>query len=138
MGLPTVAFGKKKCVFCLFRWESISERCVEESCSTLRLVSDFLIAVILGSTRCVLHHVIRKLCCGLGHILSDAICKPAVTLFFNGLLWPLVAGLVQLSRGVVLIIGPLLEVWSVLMSWVTQVARACRLVTINNKTYHTP
>ena len=63
----------------------------------MRIVSDFLIAVVLGSLHCVLNHVVRKLCCGLGHILSDALCKPLVTLCFNGLLWPLIAGMVQVS-----------------------------------------
>lgn len=109
---------------------------MEECCSTLRLVTDFLIAVILGSTHCILRHVLGKLCCGLGHILADALCKPLVVLIFNGLLWPLVAGCVQLSKGTVLVVGPLLEILGVVMSWVVQVARACRLVTVNNKPFH--
>lgn len=115
------------------RCEVRSQRCVEEVCSSFRLVSDFIIAVILGSTHCLLQHVLRKLCCGLAHIASDALYKPLVTLCFNGFLWPLVAALVQLSRGGVLIVGPLLEVASVLMSWLVQIARVCRLVSITTR-----
>jgi hypothetical protein len=120
------------------RFEKRSQRCVEEFCSALRLVSDFLIAFILGSAHCLLNHVFRKLCCGLGQILSDSLCKPLVTTCFNGFLWPLMAAVVQISRGVVLIIGPLLEIVGVLMSWVVQIVRNCRLVAITNKSYQTP
>ncbi len=109
-----------------------------ELCSTLRLASDLVIAVILGSTHCLLNHIIRKLCCGLGQVLSDSLYKPLLTLCFNGFLWPAVAALVQFSRGLVLVVGPCLEIVGVLMSWVVQAFRACRLVVVNNKTYQIP
>ncbi len=119
------------------KWERMSQRCVEEFFSSLRLISDFMIIFTLGLANCLLNHVLRKLCCGLGHILADSIYKPGVTLLFNGFMWPILSLWVQLSKGVVLVMGPLLEVVGVLMSWVVQVARACRLVTISNKTLKT-
>lgn len=108
---------------------------VQECCASIRLVTDFIIAVLLGSAHCLLHHGIRKLLCGLGHITADAFCKPLSVLCFNGVFWPLSAGLVQLSRAFVLFLGPLLEVVGVVMSWTVQVARACRLVVISNRTF---
>ena len=111
---------------------------MEEVCSALRLVSDFIIIIILGSAHCLLNHILRKLCCGLGRILTDSLFKPLVTLLFNGIAWPMVAACAQLSRGTVLVIGPLLEVVAVLMSWVVQLFRACRLVNITNKSYQLP
>ena len=120
------------------KWEKMSQRCTEEFFSALRLISDFLIIFILGSANCLFNHILRKLCCGLGHIISDSLYKPGVTLLFNGFMWPVISLCIQLSKGVVLVIGPLLEVVGVIMSWVVQVARACRLVTINNRNHHHP
>ena len=72
----------------------------------------------------------------MGHILADSLGKPLAVLCFNGLFWPLVAGMVQMSKGLALILGPLLELVGVWMSWVVQVARACKPVLVNSKTYN--
>ena len=120
------------------RWEKVSARGVEEVCSLLRLFTDFLIAVLLGSAYCILHHVVRKLLCGLGHLFANSIYKPGLTLCFNGFMGPCLQLYAQLSKGLVVVIKPLLEVLGVMFSWLAHVCRAIRLINITYKTYQTP
>ncbi len=108
---------------------------MEEVFSVLRLVTDLLIAILLGSAYCLLHHVIRKLVCGVGHLFADSIYKPALSLCFNGFMWPCLQLCSQLSKALVLVIKPLLEVLGVMFSWTAHVCRAIRLVSLTYK-YH--
>lgn len=107
---------------------------MEEVFSTLRMLTDFLIAVFLATAQFLLNHILRKLLCGLAHILADSILKPFLTLCFNGCAWPFITLFVQLSKGVVLIFGPLLELFGAVMTWCIHCARACRLVVVSYKT----
>lgn len=116
----------------------MSARGVEEVCSTFRLVTDLLLAILLGSAHCFLHHILRKLICGMGHLFADSIYKPALTLCFNGFMWPCISVIVQLSKGCVLVIRPLLEVAGLIFSWMAHVCRAFRLVNLTYKNYQSP
>ena len=115
----------------------MSARGIEEVCSTLRLLTDLLLAIMLGSAHCLLNHVLKKLLCGLGYVFADSIFKPALTLCFNGFLWPFMATLVQLSKASVLVLGPCLDVVGVVFSWVVHALRACRLINLTYKNYQT-
>ena len=120
------------------RSEEYSKRCVEEVFSAMRVVSDFLIAFILGCCHYLLHSITRKLCCGLAHICTDSLCKPLVHVCFNGCCWPLISMTSHICRGVVIAMSPFLELFRALFDMATGLVAACKPVQLTfqrNKTH---
>ena len=113
------------------RSEHCSERCSEEVFSSIRIVSDCIIHFFLSCLHYFLYHVTNKLCCGILHICTDSLFKPLVHLCFNGVCWPVLSLLTQVSKAITVIIQPLLGVVKTLISQLVHLAKACRLVQVN-------
>ena len=114
-----------------YRSEQFSKRCAEELFSTLRVVTDCLIAFLLACTQFILFHLIRKICCGLMVVVADSICKPTLTDVFNAILWPFCSCLWHVGRAVKVCLGPCLEVMGIVVSQCALLIRSFRLVEVS-------
>jgi len=113
--------------------EKVSQRCAAEVFSTLRVLTDFLLAFFLECLRYITYHLLHKLCCGVVVVLSDSLLKPSATECFNALLWPLASCLWHTGRALRLCLGPCFEILGALVSQCVLVVRAFRLVEINTR-----
>ena len=119
----------------LSRSEALSQRCAGELFSCLRVLTDFIIVFFLECLHYVLAHLLRKICCGLLLVISDALCKPTMADLFNAVWWPLCACLWQASRAVGLCLRPCFEVVGAGVAQCATLIRAFRLVEVQvNKT----
>lgn len=116
-----------------YRLEKVSQRCAAEVFSTLRVLTDFLLAFFLECLRYITYHLLHKLCCGIVVVLSDSLLKPSATECFNALLWPLASCLWHTGRALRLCLGPCFEILGALVSQCVLVVRAFRLVEINTR-----
>ena len=113
------------------RSELYAKRCTEEVFSTLRVVSDFIIAFLLGCCHYLLNTITRKLVCGMMHICADSLCKPLVHTCFNGYCWPMLSMCSHICKGGVVILTPLLDLLRAIVAMVTNCVAAFRPVHVN-------
>jgi hypothetical protein len=99
--------------------------------STLRVVSDFIIAFLLGCFHYLLYTVARKLLCGMIHICADSVYKPLVHICFNGYCWPMISMCSHMCKGGVVILTPLLDLLRAVVAMVTNCVAAFRPVQVN-------